>query len=168
MILIFAAAMAAPVCAMGQTAKTDTVTGPATTLMELEVSGRSATPTLESAAPTHRLSAERIRTTGVTDMADALHRLPGINLRDYGGSGGQKTVSVRGFGAGHTAVSYDGVVLSEVQGGSVDVSRYSLDNVGALQLTVGDNADIFIPARAAASAASSRERSPRKAPASSL
>lgn len=146
--------MAAPVCAMGQTAKTDTVTGPATTLMELEVSGRSATPTLESAAPTHRLSAERIRTTGVTDMADALHRLPGINLRDYGGSGGQKTVSVRGFGAGHTAVSYDGVVLSEVQGGSVDVSRYSLDNVGALQLTVGDNADIFIPSRAAASAAS--------------
>ena len=62
-------------------------------------------------------------TMGVTDMADALHRLPGITLRDYGGAGGMKTVSVRGFGAKHTGVSYDGVMISECQSGEIDLSR---------------------------------------------
>ena len=32
---------------------------------------------------------------GVTDISDALHRLAGINIREYGGTGGMKTVSVR-------------------------------------------------------------------------
>lgn len=90
---------------------------------------------------------------GVTDMADALHRMPGINLRDYGGAGGMKTVAVRGFGAGHTGVSYDGVLLSECQGGEIDMSRYSLDQVQTLRLTIGDNDDIFISARQASVAA---------------
>jgi outer membrane cobalamin receptor len=92
-------------------------------------------------------------TMGVTDMADALHRLPGITLRDYGGAGGMKTVSVRGFSAKHTGVSYDGVMISECQSGEIDLSRYSLDNVEHLMLTVGDNDDIFIPARQASTPA---------------
>ncbi len=79
--------------------------------------------------------------------------MPGINLRDYGGAGGMKTVAVRGFGAGHTGVSYDGVLLSECQGGEIDVSRYSLDQVQTLRLTIGDNDDIFISARQASVAA---------------
>lgn len=90
---------------------------------------------------------------GITDIADALHRLPGVNLRDYGGAGGMKTVGVRGFGARHTGVSYDGVLLSECQSGEIDVSRYSLDHVAVLRLVVGDNDDLFIPARQAASPA---------------
>lgn len=101
----------------------------------------------------HKIDAEMMKKNGVTDIADALHRLPGVTLRDYGGAGGLKTISVRGFGASHTAVTYDGVPLSDVQSGQIDVSRYSLDNVSNLSLVVGDNSDIFTTARAAASAA---------------
>lgn len=108
---------------------------------------------LNSAAPLHVLTQEQFSRLGVTDIADALHRLPGITLRDYGGAGGLKTVSVRGFGSRHTGVSYDGIMLSECQGGEIDVARYSLDNVSHISLTIGDNDDIFIPARNASSAA---------------
>ncbi len=104
---------------------------------------------LRSTAPLQVLAKGEMLKLGVTDIADALHRLPGINLRDYGGAGGMKTVAVRGFGAQHTGVSYDGILLSESQGGEIDVSRYSLDQVQTLRLTVGDNDDIFIPARQA-------------------
>ena len=97
----------------------------------------------------HLLDRHDMLTMGVTDMADALHRLPGITLRDYGGAGGMKTVSVRGFGAKHTGVSYDGVMISECQSGEIDLSRYSLNNVDHLTLVVGDNDDIFVPARQA-------------------
>ncbi|MEZ3551117.1 MAG: TonB-dependent receptor plug domain-containing protein [Muribaculaceae bacterium] len=107
-----------------------------------------------SSAPVFNLSNERMKTIGVTDISDALHRLPGLNIKDYGGAGGMRTVSVRGFGANHTGVIYDGIVLSDCQSGKIDLSRYSLDNVGGLSVTIGDNGDIFIPAKASASAAS--------------
>ena len=117
-------------------------------LQEVKVNARQHR-ILTSTSPLQLLDKGDMLRLGVTDMADALHRMPGINLRDYGGAGGMKTVAVRGFGAGHTGVSYDGVLLSECQGGEIDVSRYSLDQVQTLRLTIGDNDDIFISARQA-------------------
>lgn len=123
-------------------------------LREVEVVTHRLSKEVKSTAPLYRLSAERMKTLGVTDIADALHRIPGVNLKDYGGAGGLKTVSVRGFGDQHTGVVYDGAVLSDCQSGRIDLSRYSLDNVASLSMVVGDNSDIFIPAKWAASAAS--------------
>lgn len=117
------------------------------TLQDVEVAGKARTSTVTSSAPLHIIGHADVKRLGVTDIADALHRLPGITLRDYGGAGGMKTVSVRGFGSKHTGVSYDGVTLSECQSGEIDLSRYSLDCVDNISLTVGDNDDIFIPAR---------------------
>ena len=59
--------------------------------------------------PVQRLDSAALFKRGITDMADALRRFSGVNLRDYGGAGGLKTVSVRGLGAAHTAVAYDGL-----------------------------------------------------------
>ncbi|MBQ1583941.1 MAG: TonB-dependent receptor [Muribaculaceae bacterium] len=131
-------------CAMAQT---DTIVGRVHELEGVTVTESQRRHTLTSTAPLHLLDRRDMLSMGITDMADALHRLPGITLRDYGGAGGMKTVSVRGFGAKHTGVSYDGVMLSECQSGEIDLSRYSLDNVDHLSLTIGDNDDIFIPAR---------------------
>ena len=117
------------------------------TLQEVTVTETRHSHALKSTAPMHVIDRHDMSVMGITDMADALHRLPGITLRDYGGAGGMKTVSVRGFGTKHTGVSYDGVMLSECQSGEIDLSRYSLDNVAHLTLTIGDNDDIFIPAR---------------------
>ena len=119
---------------------------------EVEVVGSYLRRGVQSTTPLHIISSEDILHQGITDMADALNRIPGIVLRDYGGAGGMKTVSVRGFSAKHTGVVYDGVMLSECQTGEIDVSRYSLNNVDAIQLAEGDNDDIFIPARQASMA----------------
>lgn len=123
-------------------------------LKTAEVVGQKTTREVTSAAPLYGFDAERLKREGATAVSDAVHRLPGVNLRDYGGAGGLKTVAVRGFSAGHTAVIYDGIALSDAQSGQIDISRYSVDNVAKLQLVIGDNDDIFITARAAASAAS--------------
>lgn len=138
------------VCAMAQT---DTIAGRVHRLDEVTVTETQRKHTITSTAPLHLMDRQDMLTMGVTDMADALHRMPGITLRDYGGAGGMKTVSVRGFGAKHTGVSYDGVMLSECQSGEIDLSRYSLDNVDKLSLVIGDNDDIFIPARQASTPA---------------
>lgn len=124
------------------------------TLSDLQVVADVVGEEIISTAPLFRLDDEKMRTLGVTDLTDALHRMPGLNIRDYGGAGGMKTVSVRGFGSTHTGVVYDGVPLSDAQTGTIDLSRYSLDNVEDLSLVIGDNNDIFTSAKASAAAAS--------------
>ena len=122
-------------------------------LDDVTVTDKARQRQVAGTAPLRVLDSEAMLRLGVTDIADALHRLPGITLRDYGGAGGMKTVSVRGFGSQHTGVSYDGIALSDCQTGEIDMSRYSLENVSDISLLIGDNDDIFIPARNAAYAA---------------
>lgn len=121
---------------------------------EVVVYGDRSVRDYRSTAPVFSINQGSLERLGVTDISSALSRLPGITLKDYGGAGGLKTVSVRGFGAQHTSVVYDGVTLSTSQTGSIDVARYSMDNVSSLSLVVGDNDDIFQPVRNIASAAS--------------
>lgn len=118
-------------------------------LEEVEVVSKIAKREMTSTAPLHLIGQADINSLGITNIADALQRMPGVMLRDYGGAGGMKTVSVRGFGTQHTGVAYDGVMLSECQSGQIDLSRYSINLVDVMSLAVGDNADIFIPARQA-------------------
>ena len=136
-----------------QPATSDTITTRTHHLDEVTVVETMKKRAVASTAPMHIMDREAFSDYGVTDFADALNRIPGITLRDYGGAGGMKTVSVRGFGAQHTGVCYDGVMLSECQSGQIDVARYSLDNVDNIALVIGDNDDIFIPAKNASSAA---------------
>lgn len=89
---------------------------------------------------------------GVQSLPDAVRRFAGVNVIDYGGLGGLKTVSLRGLGAQHTAVSYDGVTVSEAQSGQVDIGRFSLDNVSVLSVSIGQPDEIFKSARHFASA----------------
>ena len=139
--------------ANGQEVRNDTITDRTHQLREVTITESRRQHVVTSTAPLHIIDRGQMLSLGMTDVADALHRIPGVTLRDYGGAGGMKTVSVRGFGAKHTGVSYDGIMLSDCQSGEVDLSRYSLDNVDQLSLVIGDNDDIFIPARNAASSA---------------
>ena len=76
----------------------------------------------------------------------------GVIVKDYGGIGGLKTISIRSLGAQHTAVGYDGITLTDCQTGQIDLGRFSLDNVDQLSLSNGQSDNIFQPARFFASA----------------
>ena len=81
---------------------------------------------------------------GVQDLSEAVKRFSGVTVQDYGGIGGLKTVSVRSLGAKHTAVSYDGVTITDAQSGQVDISRFSLDNVEMVSLSLGQSSCLFL------------------------
>ena len=65
-----------------------------------------------------------------------------------------KTVSVRSLGAQHTTVSYDGVAVSDCQSGQVDISRFSLDNISELTMSIGQTDNIYQTAKMFSSAGS--------------
>ena len=120
---------------------------------EVTVTAAHTPRRLTATVPVQVVSGEAIRTLGLQNMADAVRRFAGTTVRDYGGIGGMKTVSVRSLGAHHTAIGYDGVAVSNCQAGQIDIGRFSLDNVALLTLSVGQEEDLLQSARMAASAA---------------
>lgn len=122
------------------------------TLGIVEVSAQRSN-TVNNTVATQHITRESIKKQGITDLADALRRMTGTTVKDYGGAGGMKTLSVRSMGATHTAVIYDGIAVTNCESGQIDLSRFSLDQIDQLSLTVGDDSNIFLPARNIASAA---------------
>lgn len=122
------------------------------TIDEVTVKARRTPLSVASAQPVQSMGREQLEALGIQSVADAAKRFAGATVRDYGGIGGLKTVSVRSLGAAHTAVSYDGVTVSNTQAGQIDIGRFSLDNVEELSLAVGQGNDLLQSARAYASA----------------
>ena len=105
-----------------------------------------------ASVPVAIIDSAAILRRGITDIGDAMRRLPGVSLRDYGGAGGLKTVSVRSFGASHTAILLDGMPLSDVRSGQPDISRFSTAGLSSLSLSIGDSPGLLTPVRALAAA----------------
>lgn len=118
-----------------------------TTLSEVIVTARRPNTKISAPSPVQMIWSENLSDLGITDIGDAVKRFAGARVKDYGGIGGVKTVSVRNMGASHTLVSYDGVPVSNCQAGQIDVGRFSLDNVEMLSLSVGQNSDMLLPAK---------------------
>jgi len=77
-----------------------------------------------------------------------------VQLKDYGGIGGLKTVDVRSMGTNHLGVFYDGIQLGNAQNGQIDLGKFSLDNMEAISLYNGHKSEIFQSAKDYASAGS--------------
>ena len=105
-----------------------------------------------ASTPIQTLSHTDMERLGIHDMGDALKRFAGVQVKDYGGVGGMKTVNIRGLGAGHTGVTYDGVQVGDCQSGQVDLSRFTLDNVSLVSLQIGQEDNIYQSAKAYTSA----------------
>jgi len=128
----------------------DTV--PVRSLPEVEVVAPSRVSTTKQTAPLQIIDRKSIERLGIKELAEAVRLFAGVAVKDYGGLGGLKTVSIRSLGAQHTAVGYDGVTITDAQSGQVDISRFTLDNVEVVSLSTGVSDDIFQTARLYASA----------------
>ncbi len=107
-----------------------------------------------SLSPVQMMRGGELQRSNNLTIADALRYFSGVQLKDYGGVGGLKTVNVRSLGANHTAVFFDGIAISNAQNGQVDLGRYSIDNLEEIALYNGQRSELLQPAAAYASAAS--------------
>lgn len=128
-------------------------------LPEVVVTERYSNREVRSTAPLQILSGHQLQNLHALQLSDAVKHFSGVGIKDYGGIGGLKTISVRSLGAQHTAVTYNGVAIADVQTGQIDIGRFSLDNVEQVALYTGQNDQIFLPATAFASASSLAIRS---------
>lgn len=142
----------ASVCMQGQGLYSDSLEMKSGAISEVEVKARKVPIQVTSIEPKQSLTRRELDVLGIQGVADAVKRMAGAYVRDYGGLGGLKTVSVRSLGASHTAVEYDGVTVSDCQTGQVDIGRFSLENVEEISLTIGQESHRLQSARGYASA----------------
>lgn len=102
--------------------------------------------------PAQELGGMELKRLSVYSVADALRYFSGVQIKDYGGIGGLKTVNVRSMGSEHVGVFYDGIQLGNAQNGTVDLGRYSLDNMESITMYNGQKSSIFQSAKAFSSA----------------
>ncbi len=93
--------------------------------------------------PAQSLSGEALQSLNSQSVADALRFFSGVQIKDFGGIGGIKTVNIRSMGTHHIGVFYDGIQLGNAQNGQIDLGRYSLDNIEEIQLYNGQKSNIF-------------------------
>lgn len=109
---------------------------------------------MRNVIPSQQLQGEELQRMNSFSVADALRYFAGVQLKDYGGVGGIKTINIRSMGTNHVGVFYDGVQLSNAQNGQVDLGMFSLDNMQSISLYNGQKSEIFQPAKDFASSGS--------------
>lgn len=123
-------------------------------LNEITVSANRHVPFLNGATPVQLLDVKDLQRLNSLSVADALRFFSGIQLKDYGGVGGLKTINVRSMGTNHTGVFYNGIQLANAQNGQVDLGKFSLENIEEISLFSGQNPELLQTARAYSSASS--------------
>jgi len=116
-------------------------------LNEVNINADAPQKVYSGPAAVQQISAQQIRELPTLQLSDALKYMSGVVVRDYGGTGGMKTVSVRGLGSQHTGVAYDDIAITDCQTGQIDLGKLSLENVSSIALVVGLDDHIFVPAR---------------------
>ena len=121
-------------------------------IQEVTISGeRTTSPNSVSTAK--KADARLMQATGTLQVSDVLKYFSGATVKDYGGVGGLKTVSVRGLGASHTAVAYDGIIITDNQTGQIDLGKFSGSQAESVRMVSGPDNDLLQPAALAAQAA---------------
>ena len=118
------------------------------TLENVRVTSKKKINVSSSPNPVQILNTTDPSKTNSLTVADALKHFAGVIVKDYGGVGGLKTISVRSLGANHTGVLYGGIALGDAQGGQIDLGKFSLDNIAQIELYNSGPVEILATARA--------------------
>lgn len=97
--------------------------------------------------PAQVMTQKDIKRLNALSVADAIRYFSGVQLKDYGGIAGLKTINIRSMGTNHMGVFYNGIQLGNAQNGQVDLGKYSLDNIEEISLYHGQKSNVFQSAR---------------------
>lgn len=117
-----------------------------------------------STATSQTLQGGELQALSTTSVADALKYFAGVQIKDYGGLGGLKTVNVRSLGAQHVGIYVDGIRVTNAQNGTVDLGKFSLSTMESVSLYNANKLDFCQSASEYASGATVylRTRKPTK------
>lgn len=84
---------------------------------------------------------------GAADLGEVVRMFSGLQLKDYGGIGGMKTVNIRSLGSEYTGVYIDGIAVENAQNRQVDLGRFAPESFSGAEYYVGEQAGILLAAK---------------------
>jgi vitamin B12 transporter len=121
-------------------------------LKNVTITGEKKQNPFVSVVPVQLLNHEALQEINAESIAGAAKYFSGVLIKDYGGLGGLKTISVRSLGGLNTGLAYDGISVADAQTGQTDLSKFSATFVQSLQLDQTNPQQILLPARIYSSA----------------
>lgn len=122
-------------------------TEPRTYSLEGVVITASRVPETESYSPSFVtvLSHQDIEAANGVSLADVLTPSTGIFIKDYGSASAVKTISQRGLGSEHTLVLLNGLRVSSMQNGLMDLGLMPTDEIESIEIFAAANQRCTVP-----------------------
>ncbi|WP_232627713.1 TonB-dependent receptor plug domain-containing protein [Methylobacterium sp. Leaf118] len=118
----------------------------ATTLEEISVSATGVpTPTGQVGSSVTVLTAPMLEQQQRRTVPDALQQVPGLNVVQTGGPGGQTSVFIRGANANHTKVLIDGIDATDPSSpnGAFDFGQLLTDDLSRIEVLRGPQSGLY-------------------------
>ncbi len=89
------------------------------------------------------LTRSDIERSNYFQISEIISKSPGVFIKNYGGLGGLKTVTLRGTNSMQTVVAFDGIPLNSIQNGSFDLTGIPLSIIDKVEVTRGGASSSF-------------------------
>ncbi len=109
----------------------------------VNISAESISNTIMNYSGLSKIRNEEIKRIAPVGLSKLLAFSPGVAVKDYGGAGAIKTISIRGGTSSQTLVMIDGMPISSTQNSSVDFSLIPVSMVNSLEISRGGASAIF-------------------------
>jgi outer membrane cobalamin receptor len=111
---------------------------------EVTVEAESALPLVSRSAQPHAVVTRRqIEAANAIDISDAVAFSPGVFVKQYGGLGGLRTVSLRGTSAQQTVILIDGVRYRGSADGAFDLGNIPASALERVEVVRGGSAALY-------------------------
>src|SRR6202040_695151 len=106
---------------------------------------RVPTPELQVASSITVVSADEIATRELQTLPELLKQVPGLNVVQTGGAGGQTSVFMRGTNSNHTKVLVDGIDVGDPSnaGGAFDFAHFLTQDIEKVEILRGPQSGLY-------------------------
>ena len=106
---------------------------------------RIPTPVREVASSVTVITAADIEARQQRSLPDVLRSVPGVNIVQSGGAGGQTSLFIRGTNSNHTKVLLDGIDISDpsTANGVADISKLAAGDIAQLEVLRGPQGALY-------------------------
>jgi len=106
---------------------------------------RIPTPELQVASSITVVTADEIAAREIRTLPDVLKQVPGLNVVQTGGPGGQTSVFIRGTNSNHTKVLIDGIDVSDPSSavGAFDFAHFLTQDIEKVEILRGPQSGLY-------------------------
>jgi vitamin B12 transporter len=142
LVVVAAVQVSLGVGARGAAASTEAEEGPETIVV---TATRIPTPEIQVASSISVVTADEIADRQIQTLPDLLKDLPGLNVIQTGGAGGQTSVFIRGTNSNHTKVLVDGIDVSDPSSpsGTFDFGQFLTQDIQKVEILRGPQSGLY-------------------------